>query len=753
MKNCFFTNQVIRRVKLSEGFKMNVIEIDNNGQLETYILHEYAKLSDCSILQKIGGSAILCSVCVDYDNPSEEEFLPLSVQYIEKMYAIGKIPQGFIKKESKPSEHEILTSRLIDRSLRPLFPKGFPYPVQITLLVMSYDGKTDVCKDSLNLASICLYLSSIPIHSTHILSAVRIVRYDEEVQICKSLADLAHSNLDLLVSGIDSGITMIEMQSLKTIKISSNDSCISESHITQDSCNKNDEQKMPYSYEEQSNEITEEKLLESIAFAHKHIQNLSLQYTKKFESFTKEKILFQRDSLLCDDLRHTLQTQYGDTIRAYVQELSKTERQSQLHRLIAKIAKEQNLEVSLVSRHVNAIKRDIVRTLILTQGLRPDGRTPTQIRDIHIESNLLPHVHGSACFTRGQTQALVTCTLGSQNDAQSQESIIMKNKKNVLFHYNFPPFSVGEAYPIGASSRREIGHGNLALKAIESNVARSPYTIRFVSEILQSNGSSSMASVCGATLALLGAGEKMYNMVAGIAIGLIYQDAKNFVVLSDITGLEDCDGDMDFKVAGTKKGFSALQLDIKITSLQEDILKISLQRAREGLSHILALMQEVAIQPNYELLPHAIEFAIPFGRMADIIGQGGKVIKDIIAKFNVNIDLNREHHSITLIGNNDNTLYAAKDYIFEILKKKERKELPYKIDSVYNGVVKKNLDFGVLVELPQGGEGLLRTIRLNQELEIGQTISVKIISNTNGKVELDMVVLQNNTTSYTNTDC
>lgn len=692
---------------------MDTIQI-NNGQIETYILDKYATLADRSLMQKVGGTVLLCSICVDYENPSSEDFLPLSVQYVEKMYAVGKIPQGFIKKEGKPSDSEILISRLIDRSLRPLFPKDYPYPVQITILVMSYDGVTDICKNAINLASICLYISSIPIITPQILNGIRIVRHGDTFSICDTLKSLSDSSLDLFVSGVGKYITMIEMQAQKTIR-QEDDNII-----------------------EESNEIPQEELLRAIDFARTHIDNISQHYTQHFAPFALPKQTYQSSFTIQPTLKETLQAQYGDSIKSCLYGMSKTERYTQIHTLIKNIATEQNLEYDIASRYVHIIKREIMRKMILNEGVRADGRTSTQIRPIDIESNLLPNVHGSACFTRGQTQALVTCTLGTQSDAQLQEGILAQRKNKILFHYNFPPFSVGEAYPIGASSRRELGHGNLALKAIESNVADIQHTVRLVSEILQSNGSSSMASVCGATLALLGAGVTMHNMVAGIAMGLIYENDDNFVILSDIMGLEDFDGDMDFKIAGNEKGFSALQLDIKICGLKDDVLRRSLQQARDGILHILSLMREVNIVPNYALLPQKDSLAIPQGRIAEIIGHGGRVIRDIIARFQVHIELDKEQSIAYITANNQDSLQNAKDYIIELLRKKERKELPYKSGECYEGVVRKQIDVGFLIDLPQGGNGLLRSMYVADTLEVGQNVSVKILTCQYGKVELEL---------------
>lgn len=693
---------------------MKIIEITNT-QTETYILDKYATLADRSVMLKVGGSVLLCSVCVDYENPSSEDFLPLSVQYVEKMYAIGKIPQGFLKKEGKPSDNEILISRLIDRSLRPLFPKDYPYPVQITILVMSYDNKIDICQKAMNLASICLYLSSIPLTQKGILNGIRVMRRDDEFSLCDDLNDLLESKLDLFVSGINNNVGMIEMQSLKTTT-QNGDSII-----------------------ENANEISKDDLLEAINLAKKHIEAMSMLYMKHFEPFILEKREYEGSNKLDLALKESLEKEYTDSIKECLCSMSKTERHTQLIALIKEISQTHNLEREIVAKHVFAIKKEIMRSMILNEGKRADGRTLREIREISIESNLLPKTHGSACFTRGQTQALVTCTLGSQNDAQTQEGILTQGKSKIIFHYNFPPFSVGEAYPIGASSRRELGHGNLALKAIESNVANTPHTIRLVSEILQSNGSSSMASVCGASLALLGADIKMHNMVAGIAMGLIYESEERFAILSDIMGLEDFDGDMDFKIAGNEKGFSALQLDIKIHGLSESILNQSLEQAKEGILHILSLMRNVEIKPNYELLPQKESFCVPHTSIGEIIGQGGRTIRDIISRFQVSINIDKDEGIVHISANNKDSMQNAKNFILDLLRKKEKKELPYKVGECVDGVVSKQVESGFLVDLAQGGNGILRTISMQEELQIGQALSVRILSCSYGKVELEIV--------------
>lgn len=629
------------------------ITLQINQQNEIYTLCEYAGLCDVAIMQKVGGSVILCTLCVDYENESKEDFLPLSVQYIEKMYAIGKIPLGFTKREGKPSDSEILTSRLIDRSLRALIQKDFPYAVQITLMVLSYDNKSDLQKDALNLASITLFLSSIPIltaaKNKKILCASRVLQLDSNFTTSENINDLRHSNLDLFVSGFDNKISMIEMQKLR-VKDSIESSAV----------------------------ISKENLIKALKYAIKDIESKSKIYTKAFKKYAKPKHKITATSKIDSKLLQKLSKKYTKSIKSALISLSKTERQTQMKALIESIANAQNLDIQTTSHHIYKIKREIMRKMILDSSRRADNRALSDIRPISIESNILPNAHGSAVFTRGQTQVLVTCTLGSEAEAQKGDSLMFCQKSHVMFHYNFPPFCVGEAFPILAQSRRELGHGNLAFRAIESSVPKLPFTFRFVSEVLSSNGSSSMASVCGASLALRGAGVDMDEMVAGIAIGLIYESDLRYAILSDIMGLEDFDGDMDFKVAGSRRGISALQLDIKLDSISLAILSECLTRAEAGLSAILDIMEKVEIAPNVSILPKAESFAVPQGCMSEIIGQGGRVIKEIISKFDVSVNLDKEKSVVTLTGVGFERIKAAREHIDSIvesaLKKREKRD-------------------------------------------------------------------------------
>ncbi|PAF51077.1 polyribonucleotide nucleotidyltransferase [Helicobacter sp. 13S00401-1] len=692
---------------------MEMISVTNaSGVVETYTLNTYAKSSDFSLMQQIGESVILATICIDLETDANLDFLPLSVQYIEKSYAIGRIPQGFNKKEGKPSEGEVLTSRLIDRSLRPLFSPEFRYGVQVTVMVFSYDGKTDLSKDALNVASLCLYLSSIPLKRDSILNAIRIVRLpslpvDARLNVATSMESLSGSSLDLFVSGVDSDLLMIEMQTPKVIK--------------------SDGVKL-------IEEIEKEELLSALSIAKEEIEKNSAIYKKAFKDKGNKKLVLESKGLDKDKLE-SLKTNCFTTLKDMLQTLSKSERSTVMSSFIKDSTEKYEFDTK---PYIEALLHEAFRELVLKDGLRADGREFTQIRNIDIKSNILPCVHGSTLFTRGQTQALVSVTLGSENDAQTQESLSQLAKKRVMLHYNFPPFSVGEAMPIFGTSRRELGHGNLALKAIESNILEDYYIIRIVSEILESNGSSSMASVCGATLSLLGANVKMQNKVAGIAMGLVHDDGfKNFVILSDILGLEDHYGDMDFKVTGTRLGFSALQLDIKTTGLSLEVLDAALSQARLGLDHILGLMESVVITPNLNILPSVERFNVPPNKIVDIIGQGGKTIREIISRFNISIDIDKDNSMVVITSSNKTSLGEAKEYIQSIIYKEKPS---FKVGQVVNGVVKNIKDFGIFLEINGSGtDGLLPSKKI-QDMSVitqGQTLEC-IIVNINAKSQIEL---------------
>jgi len=532
---------------------------------------------------------------------------------------------------------------------------------------------------------------------------------------------MAQSTLDLFVSGRNEELLMIEMKS-----IANNNS---------------------------SNELSEDEMIKALSLAKNYIKNTSETYRQQFSVHKKPQIIYEIMPLETNEsFIALLEAHYKVLIMQSIAQMAKSERTMQLEENIAQICKEQDIEdIDFVRRNVNAYKKQLLRSMILQDSVRADGRKLNEIRKISVETNILPFVHGSALFTRGQTQALVTATIGTENDAQSYENLHSKTalKKRFLFHYNFPPFSIGEAGVLGSVSRRELGHGNLAKKALESSIVDTQKTIRLVSEILESNGSSSMASVCGGSLALAACGIETYSLIAGVAMGLI-TDGEKFAILTDISGLEDHDGDMDFKVAGGYKGITAMQMDIKLGGISEKILFQALLQAKEAREHILSIMEEAKsrIILNEAILPKTESFNVAPHKIADIIGAGGKVIRDIIERFEVSIDIARDSGKVQISSTNKERIEQAKAFILDIVgSNKESMQEIYSIGEQFSGKIKKVMDFGVFVELPRGGDGMVhvskfalhRRVDLPQLLEGINEIECGIIGFKNGKVELDVL--------------
>ncbi len=642
---------------------------------------DIANQANGAVLYECGGTSIIATVCVG-NTPIEADFVPLSVQYIQKTYAVGKFPAGFIKREGKPSEFEILTSRLIDRTLRPLFPKGFAYPTHIVAMVVSYDGINDLALCALKAASIALYTSNIIIEGQEKspLSAVRIGRINGEFIINPDSHALKESELDLFVSGKGDELLMIEMNAQQ----------------------QNDK----------PNLLSENLTIEALELAQKHIANDCEEYKKLLKSHQKQPAIPFSLKIKQTHSLEFLRQHCVDSIKLAIQQASKSERAGAFDEIIKEVIA-QGFEEEDVKHCLGIFKKSLVREMILQDSVRADGRALDEVRKISIETNILPHAHGSALFTRGQTQALVACTLGTESDAQGIEPLgSVGAKDKFLFHYNFPSFSVGETDMIGSVGRRELGHGNLAKKALKSSIVQNNAIIRIVSEILESNGSSSMASVCGGSLALQASNVAMHSLIAGVAMGLVSEGEK-YAILSDITGLEDHDGDMDFKVAGDENGISALQMDIKLGGISSEILNAALMQAKAARVHILGIMKQSLrnLTINYDILPKTENFCVPSNKMVDIIGQGGKTIKGIIEKFEVSIDLDRENGEVTISAQNAKNLKDAKEYILGLVKGFES----YEVGLKFKGVVKKICDFGVFIELPNGGDGLLHISKLTDE--------------------------------------
>ena len=714
--------------------------IDLNNHSEVFDIDKVAKQAAGAVLLRQGKSVMLAAVAHE-DKPVEEDFLPLTVQYIEKSYAAGRIPGGYIKRETKPGDSETLTARIIDRSLRPLFPKGYAYPTQIVVLVLSCDSEVDLQVMALNAASVALYLSDIPMKAP--VCGVRIARIDGEFKLNPTNSELKSSTLDLFVSGVKDELLMIEMRALPSegdfIPVVAPFAGVA-SQNAQD-----------------MNELSEDEILQALNLAQKGIENGSNAYEEAFGKHRKTGEFELKDESENEQIIEFIEQNYLAAVREAITQMAKSERASELNKIAKQIAAlevsaEKEWDEEAISKALNKVKRTIVRNLIINEGVRADGRALNEVRPISIETNILPNAHGSCLFTRGQTQALVVATLGSDNDAQLSDLLTETgaHADRFMVNYNFPGFCVGEASPIKAPGRRELGHGNLAKRALYPSIDENyPYVVRLVSEILESNGSSSMATVCGGALALRAAGVPTQKLVAGVAMGLIFEDGKS-AVLTDIMGLEDHDGDMDFKVAGSKDGVTALQMDIKLGGIDQDTLQRALYQAKEARLHILGIMEDAdsKIIINEEVLPKLELFSVDPSKIVDIIGQAGKTIKEIIEKFGVSIDLDREKGAVKIAGAGGEQVKAAKEYIITLTskeskfgKKREfRKDYPpFEVGEEFAGRVKNIVDFGAFVELRDGVDGLLHASKIKGKLSEGDEVRVRVREVKNGKVSLELV--------------
>ncbi len=719
-----------------------VCEFELNGKQEIFEFNKVAKQANGSVLAKLGKAVVLATVVSEFDNPVSEDFTPLTVQYIEKTYAAAKLPGGFFKREAKPGEFETLTARVIDRSLRPLFPKGYVFPTTITVLVLSADKDVDLQALALNAASAAVYSSNLPIKKS--VAGVRVAKIAGEYIVNPPLSKMSESTLDLYVAGTKDELLMIEMKAISSEEMVEVDiEAFSKIHET--------------------NEMTEDNLVEAIAVAQKALNEANSTYEVGFSEVCKEmKDVELLEFTISEDLISHVRDTYLEDINAAVKKLAKSERATELKDLAKVIAVNEyctsnEIDFSDVYEAVSIVKREVVRGMIVNDKVRADGRGLRDVRPISIDTNILPSAHSSCLFTRGETQALVVGTLTGPKDGQMYEVLTEKSTKidNFMLHYNFPGFSVGEAKPMFNVGRRELGHGNLGKRALESTIDKDfTDTIRLVSEILESNGSSSMATVCGGSLALKAAGIPISNLVAGVAMGMVVE-GDNYSVLTDIMGLEDHDGDMDFKVAGTNKGITALQMDIKLGGIELSVLKEALLQAKEGRDHILGLMEEAAeeIIPS-EALPLMEQFAIDPSKFMVIIGKAGATIKEIIEKFSVNIDLDRDTGNVKVSGDSKQNVLDACEHIKSISnnaparrdhgKKNIDFEKLYTVDQICMGKVIRIADFGAFVELPKGGEGLLHISKISKErvkrvedvLKVDDNVEIKVLKVTRDRIEL-----------------
>jgi polyribonucleotide nucleotidyltransferase len=685
---------MLQRVEKEIGGRKLILEVG-----------EVAKQANGAVLVWYGETVVLVTAVMAPEVREGIDFVPLTVDYREKAYAAGKIPGGFFKREGRPSEREILTSRLIDRPIRPLFPKGFGQETQVIAMVLSADTENDPGILAMIGASTALTVSDIPFHGP--IGAVRIGRIAGEFIINPTRQQQSLSDLDLVIAGVDEGIVMVEGS---------------------------------------GREIPEEVLIEGLEVGHQAI---------------REMIALQRDlratagapkaSLATDTIDAALVQRVQEVATPRVREAIRLpDKQSRERRMaevladtltgLTDVPPEQQL---LVSKLIDTIERDAMRTMILEEGIRADGRRTDEIRPISIRVGVLPRTHGSALFTRGETQALVVSTLGTSTDEQTVDELEGKSSKTFMLHYNFPPFSVGEVTPMRGPGRREIGHGALAERAIAPTLPSSeefPYTLRVVSDILESNGSSAMATVCGATLALMDAGVPIRAPVAGIAMGLISEPGRGIAVLSDILGLEDHLGDMDFKVAGTAVGITGFQLDVKIGGVDTAILRGALEQALRGRLFILEHMAAVIASPRAQLSTHApriVTIRINPDKIREVIGPGGKVIRGIIEKTGANIDI-EDDGRINVASADERASRAAIELIRGITAEAE-------IGKIYRGKVKKITDFGAFVEILPGTDGLVHISQIAEQriksvsdvLKEGEEVMVKVMEiDKQGRVKL-----------------
>jgi len=663
-----------------------------------------ARQADGSVVARYGDTVVLATA-VSSKTPREGiDFFPLTIDYLEKTYAAGKIPGGFFKREGRPTEKEVLTSRLIDRPHRPLFPKGFSCETQGIVNVLSYGDENVADVLGITSMSTALHISDIPFDGP--VAAVRIGRIDGVFVINPDLEEVEQCDVNLVVAGTEDAVAMVEGS---------------------------------------AQEMSESDLLEAIDLAHAEIKKLCRVQNDFREKVGKPKRSFTVP-VKDEELKNKVKELSLQKITEAIVIPDKLRRQTALDEILKEIIKLLNTEEKDIAKDIaavfNDIEKNLVRDMILTKNVRADGRTPDQIRPISAEVGLLPRTHGSALFVRGETQCLAVVTLGTTDDEQRIDSLEGETSKSFMLHYNFPPFSVGEVKPLRSPGRREIGHGILAersIRAIMPSKTDFPYTVRIVSDTLESNGSSSMASVCGGTLALMDAGVPITAPVAGIAMGLI-KEGDRVVVLTDILGLEDHLGDMDFKVTGTEKGIAAFQMDTKIGGISREIMEKALEQARQGRLFILNKIKETMTEPRKELASHApriYTMQIKQDKIREVIGTGGKVIRGIIEKTGVKINID-DSGLISIAASDGEAAQKAIDIINGIIAEAE-------IGKIYLGKVKKIMDFGAFVEILPGTEGLChisqlsdkRVANVTDEVREGDEILVKVIEvDKMGKIRL-----------------
>ena len=671
-----------------------------------------AKQTNASVITNISGTTVLTTV-VGHDDGQNRDFFPLTVNYQEKAYAAGKIPGGFFKREGRPTEKETLTSRLIDRPLRPLFPKNFTHEVQVICTVLSLNNEIDPDIASMIGSSAALMISGMPFNGP--LGAVRVGYINNEYVLNPTISEVKNSDLDLVVAGTNTGVLMVESEA-----------------------------KM----------LSEKQMLDAVNFGHDEIKKLNDEIMKFVNDSGIKSYDFQPlEKSNDDELEEKIKQAYSNKIEDAFKIADKVSRNSTLKEIsksaLSDFLNEEESNKDLIINLVRSIEKDIVRKNVLEGKPRIDGRDSKTVRNISIETGLLERTHGSALFTRGETQALVVTTLGTDRDSQIIDALEGEYKDRFMLHYNFPPYSVGECGFVGSPKRREIGHGRLAKRAVVPVIPEEkdfPYVLRVVSEITESNGSSSMASVCGAILSLMDAGVPIKSPVAGIAMGLVKEGDK-YTVLSDILGDEDHLGDMDFKVAGTENGVTALQMDIKIDGITQEIMQVALEQARDGRIHILNKMSDAISKPNDDVskfAPRFITIKINPSKVKDVIGKGGATIRSLTEETGAVIDIS-DDGSIKISSSNLEAAESAK-------KKIETLTEDVEVDKIYEGKVVKIMDFGAFVSVLPGKDGLVHISQISNErvenvtdkVKEGDIVKVKVIEiDKQGRIKLSMKAVDN----------
>jgi polyribonucleotide nucleotidyltransferase len=688
----------------------HVVSCEINGRTLTIETGDIAKQANGAAWVRYGDTVVLAAATADKDEREDIDFFPLMVDYRERTSAAGKIPGGFFKREGRPGEKEILTSRIIDRPIRPLFAEGYRRDTQILCTVLSADQQNDPDIGALIAASTALTVSDLPFLGP--VGAVRMGYVDGRLVVNPTYAELAKSQLNMVVAGTREAIVMVEGG---------------------------------------AHELPEAVILSALETAHEALQ-ASIEMQEELQRRAGKGKLVVSAPTAPPELQQAVHDLASARLKSILSIAEKLTRQDAMHDLTQEVVQTlvgDNLspgEATLRSKQVHSLLHDLesqgMRRQILEEGRRADGRGHVDIRPISGRVSLLPRTHGSALFTRGETQALVTATLGTQGDEQLVDELTGKSSKHFMLHYNFPPFSVGETGPLRGPGRREVGHGALAERAIRPVIPSHesfPYTIRIVSDIMESNGSSSMATVCGSSLALMDAGVPIKSPVAGIAMGLIEQQGR-VAILSDILGLEDHLGDMDFKVAGTAEGITAIQMDIKTTGVSREIMTQALEQARQGRFHILQCMDAFLKGPRQQLstyAPRILTLQVRPDKVREVIGPGGKTIRGIIEATGVTIDV-EDNGVIVIASVDEHSAQEAVQMIKELTQEAE-------VGRIYNGTVRKIMDFGAFVEIFPGTDGLLhisqisekRIAKVTDEIQEGDQVLVKVLEvDRNGRIKL-----------------